>query len=231
MTARSTASVVAPASEAELLERAHALGGRTVIELAESLKLPLPASPARAKGFVGQLVERALGGACDTRAAPDFPELGVELKTLPVDRAGRVRESTFVCTAPLEEAEDAAWERSRVFKKLRRVLFVVMEADRDIKPGRRRLGAAWLWSPSPTQTAVLRADWEEIMGRIGAGAVETVDARLGAALQLRPKGANAAARTVAFDGEGAPFLAPKRAFYLRATFTHSLLQEAMAPVY
>ncbi|MFK7990428.1 MAG: DNA mismatch repair endonuclease MutH [Sandaracinaceae bacterium] len=220
-----------PASEAGLLARAHALGGRTVIELAEAMSVPLPASPSRAKGFVGQLVERALGGACDTRAAPDFPELGVELKTLPVDRQGRVRESTFVCTAPIEGAEDADWAQSRVHKKLRRVLFVVMEADRDIKPGRRRLGAAWIWSPSPSQAQLLRTDWEEIMGRIGAGEVESIDARMGTVLQLRPKGANAAARTVAFDGEGAPFLAPKRAFYLRATFTHSLLQDAMAPVY
>lgn len=185
------------------------------------LGVDLPPDPKRAKGFVGQLAERALGGQVNSRAAPDFEALGIELKTLPIDERGRVCESTFVCTAPVAAAMDATWETSRVRAKLCRVLFLIVER----RPP-RRFGAAWLWSPSEEQERVLRADWEELMGQIGAGAIEEVDARSGRWLQLRPKGANARARVRAFDADGAPFWAPTKGFYLRSELTRALLEEA-----
>lgn len=214
-----------PANEGELLERARALGGRTVPEVAAMLDVPLPRSLARAKGFVGQLTERALGGGCDSRPGPDFAELGIELKTLPVDGTGRVRESTFVCTAPIGDAAELDWEHSRVRAKLARVLFVAVRAD--LPPAERRFGAAWLWSPDVDEAAQLRADWEELMGLIGAGEIEAIDATRGEILQLRPKGANAAVRTVAYDADGAPMLSQPKGFYLRARFTGALIEKAM----
>ncbi len=219
----------APRDEGELLERARSLGGRTIVEIASELAVALPPDPKRAKGFVGMLVERALGATAGSRAEPDFPNLSIELKTLPVDRRGRVRESTFVCTLPLSSAAQIEWERSVVRDKLARVLFVVVEADPSIAPARRRIGAALLWSPTTLHEAILRSDWEELTGRIALGEVESVDARRGRVLQLRPKAAHSRVRTRAFDAEGAPFLAPPRGFYLRARFTESLLQELLAP--
>ena len=186
------------------------------------LGVALPPDPRRAKGFVGQLAERALGGTVDGSAAPDFAEFGIELKTLPVDREGRVCQSTFVCTAEVADAADARWETSRVRAKLARVLFLVIERDAP-----RRFGAAFLWSPSPEQEAVLRADFEELMGAIGAGAIEQIDATLGRWLQLRPKGANASARVKAYDADGAPFWAPTKGFYLRAELTRALAEDAL----
>ncbi len=219
-----------PRAEDELLARARALGGRTFVEIARALDVPLPPDPRRAKGFVGQLVERALGATGGSRPEPDFRALGVELKTLPVDRAGRVRESTFVCTAPIARADASEWSSSRVREKLARVLWVVVEADPRLAPAARRVGAAFLWSPSAEEEALLRADWEELTGAIGAGEVERIDARRGRVLQVRPKAADAAARTRAFDAEGAPVLAPPRGFYLRARFTRAILErQGLAP--
>ena len=209
--------VAEPADVAELCARASALGGRTVGEVARALEVPLPPDPRRAKGFVGALAERALGAIARSSEGPDFPRLGVELKTLPVAR-GRVVESTFVCNAPLARADAIEWEGSRVRAKLARVLFLAVERDPP-----RRFGAAFLWSPSAEEEAVLRADWEELVGLIGAGDVEAIDARRGRWLQLRPKGADARARTKAIDADGAPFWGPSRAFYLRAAFTRQLL--------
>ncbi len=213
-----------PVDEHELMRRARALGGRTVPEVAQMLGVPLPRRPGRAKGFVGQLAERALGGACDSRVGPDFAELGVELKTLPVDGRGRVRESTFVCTAQIAGASELDWSTSRVRRKLARVLFLAIRAD--LPPAERRFGAAFLWSPDAAQEAQLRADWEDLMGAVAIGQVEAIDARRGEVLQLRPKGANAAARTLAFDAEGAPILSAPKGFYLRSRFTAGLWRGA-----
>lgn len=212
-----------PSGEAELVARTRALGGRTIVEIARELEVPLPPDPRRAKGFVGQLVERALGATSGSRPEPDFEALGVELKTLPVDGRGRVRESTFVCTAEVARADACEWASSRVRSKLGRVLWVIVEADPRVAHGERRVGASFLWSPSAEEDALLRADWEELTGALGAGDVERIDARRGRILQVRPKAADAAVRTRAFDAEGAPVLAPPRGFYLRASFTRALL--------
>ena len=212
-----------PASEAELLERTRAIAGCTLTELAAALRLPVPHDIRRAKGWAGQLVETALGAPSAGASGPDFPGLGIELKTIPVTLAGRPRESTWVCTAPMEEVEGLRWETSPVRAKLARVLWVptVDGADRDFRS--RQVGAPLLWSPSPDEEAVLRADWEEFMEDIALGRLRTITGRRGAALQLRPKAADSHERDWTTDEDGGRVLANPRGFYLRASFTARLL--------
>ena len=68
-----------PSTLAELLVRARALAGQTIGELGHDLGCQVPVDQRRAKGLVGQMLERALGASAGSRAAPDFPGLGVEL--------------------------------------------------------------------------------------------------------------------------------------------------------
>ena len=98
----------------ELRIRAEALDGHTLGEIAAALDFSLAGSAVRTKGPAGELVERALGASAGSAAAPDFPSLGVELKTIPIDAAGRPRETTFVCAFGLDEADAATWETSIV---------------------------------------------------------------------------------------------------------------------
>ena len=53
-------NVTPPASEQELVERAQALAGLSLRELAERCNVPVPPDLRRAKGFVGGLVERVV---------------------------------------------------------------------------------------------------------------------------------------------------------------------------
>lgn len=218
-----------PASEAELLERARGIAGSTLAELAASLRLPLPHDSRRAKGWAGQLVEAALGAPSAGAPGPDFPGLGIELKTIPVTPEGRPRESTWVCTAPMEDVTGLRWETSLVRAKLARVLWVptVDGADGDFRS--RRIGAPLLWSPSPDEAAVLRADWEEFMEDIALGRLRAITGRRGTALQLRPKAAHSREREWTTDEDGARVLANPRGFYLRASFTAGLLARHFDP--
>ncbi|MCC6214637.1 MAG: DNA mismatch repair endonuclease MutH [Polyangiaceae bacterium] len=213
-----------PESEVELLARARALAGRTLGAVAGEHGVSAPPDLRRAKGFVGTLVERALGATAGSRAEPDFPALGVECKTLPVDARGVPCESTFVCTIALETMAGAEWEGSVVQRKLAKVLWVPVEGDRRLEVARRRLGEPLLWSPSSAEEAELRHDWEELSGLIGRGGVEQVRGELGRALQVRPKAAGSWSRRRALDAEGAFFATLPRGFYLRATFTARVLQ-------
>jgi DNA mismatch repair protein MutH len=221
-------TVPPPRTEQELLGRAQDLAGVTLSELAATFGVEAPLDLRRAKGFVGNLVERALGATAGSRALPDFPELAIELKTLPVDRSGVPLESTFVCTIPLTEIGDVEWEESRVRRKLAHVLWVPVEGERAIAVGARRLGQPLLHRLSPEDEAELRRDWEELAGLIGRGHVESLTGHLGRCLQIRPKAASSRSRRVGIDAEGVPFSALPKGFYLRPSFTGALLQRHFA---
>ena len=178
------------------------------------------------KGWVGNLVEHALGADAASRDEPDFMALAIELKTIPVDHRGRPLETTFVATVPLDEVGDLPWERSRVRRKLARVLWVPVLGERQVSLSARRIGAPLLWSPSPEQEAALREDWDELAGIIGRGDVESITGRLGRFLQVRPKAANASVRRRAIDADGGLLVTLPRGFYLRTQFTAAILREA-----
>jgi DNA mismatch repair protein MutH len=219
---------VAPETEAELLLRARALAGLSIAELAQRFALVAPPDLRRHKGFVGALVERALGATAGSRAAPDFETLGIELKTLPVDARGRSLESTFVCTIPLAEIGEVEWESSRVRRKLKRVLWVPVQGERQIPVPERRIGEPLLWALTPEAETALRFDWEELAGIIGRGDVESITGHLGRCLQIRPKAADSHARRRGIDADGVGFAALPRGFYLRASFTSEIVRQNYA---
>ena len=225
--ARSTArrkviarTVPPPADEAELRQRLSRLSGRTLGEIARDFELPVPGDLRRSKGWVGTLLERALGATGASRAEPDFPELGIELKTIPVDERGRPLESCFVASLDLS-AVDLRWETSAVRKKLARVAWVAVQGSPRIALTERRCGAALFWSPSPAEEAELRDDYLDIVELVQEGA--RVTARTGKVLQLRPKGRDARDLRWSIDEEGQTARTAPRAFYLRRSFTEALL--------
>jgi DNA mismatch repair protein MutH len=190
------------------------------------------------KGKAGQLVERALGASGGSSATWDFPELRIELKTIPVDTRGSPRESTYVCTVSLADAERAEWATSWARAKLSRVLWVPVVRGRAAGEGGGRaraaeerdayLGEPLLWSPSAEQERILAGDFEEILGRIGAGGIEGVTAHAGRWLQLRPKAAHGRVRTVVRGAEGDLVATVPRGFYLRTQFTGGILRDPTA---
>ena len=212
-----------PRSEAELLARADALAGRPLGDVAAQIGLATPTSTRRGKGWIGIVVERALGANAGSMPEPDFRLISVELKTIPVGPNRRPLESTYVCTVPL--AGDAAprWQDSNVRRKLARVLWVPFEGDRTIALPDRRIGTALLWSPSLAEDSALERDWETLMDRVVLGRAEEISAREGEWLQIRPKAANAAARRLAIGATGAKVPTLPRGFYLRPGFTAAIL--------
>ena len=215
----------APESAHELLQRARELAGLTLAELATQLDIALPRSSRQEKGWAGQLLEVALGASAGSKPVPDFEQLAIELKTLPVDCLGRVLESTFVCTAPLLNVNGLAWHQSGVWRKLSQVLWLPLLSSRGLPPQQRVIGTAFLWQPSADEEALLRQDWEEIMERIALGQVQQITARLGQALQLRPKAAHSRITTAACGPDGQQIQVGPRGFYLRASFTQQLLHK------
>ncbi|OAE09785.1 DNA mismatch repair endonuclease MutH [Pantoea sp. OXWO6B1] len=212
-----------PEDEATLLSRAQTLAGLTLQTLAEQAGIPMPANLKRDKGWVGMLLELHLGASAGSKAEQDFAHLGIELKTIPVDRYGKPLETTFVCVAPLTGNSGVTWQNSHVRHKLARVLWVPVEGEREIPLAERRVGAPLLWSPDAQEDEMLRQDWEELMDMIVLGKVERITARHGAWLQIRPKAANSKALTEGIGDRGQPIMTLPRGFYLKKSFTGPLL--------
>jgi len=215
-----------PRSEPELLARARELAGLTLGEVAAGLGEAAPADARRAKGWAGALLERALGADARSMPEPDFTGLGIELKTVPITRHGRPRESTYVCTVPLEQLHGVSWETSLVRRKLARVLWVPVLVEPGLALAGRRLGTPLLWSPDGRQQAQLQADWNELMDLLALGQADRLHGALGEVLQVRPKAADGRARRGGFDAEGRPVETLPRGFYLRSGFTAGIIAAA-----
>jgi len=217
-----------PASDEELLARARQLAGLCLTELAKRRGWAVPQDLRRAKGWFGQLIEEHLGATAASQAEPDFQAIGIELKTIPVNRQGRPRESTYVCTVPLTETQGLTWTGSWVRRKLQRVLWLPVQADPEIPVGERRVGSALLWDLEPDLEAALRQDWEELMDMVCLGRLDKISARHGTYLQIRPKAANSRALRWATGETGERVLTNPRGFYLRTAFTLEVLRRHYA---
>jgi DNA mismatch repair protein MutH len=213
-----------PTSETELLQRANDLAGLTLGELAGIAKQNIPENLKRDKGWVGQLLEWHLGASAGSKPQPDFVNLGIELKTIPISHAGKPLETTFVCVAPLTGVQGLTWQNSHIRNKLARVLWIPVQGEREIPLGDRRIGSPLLWSPSVAEEAQLKQDWEELMDLIVLGDAENITAKHGEVLQLRPKAANSRVLTEAYGEDGQLIKTLPRGFYLKTNFTSQLLE-------
>ena len=213
-----------PASEHDLLTRAKTLAGITLQQLASQLAVPLPANMTQAKGWTGNLLELALGATASSTPQPDFVNLGIELKTLPVNSLGRPKESTYVCVVQLNPTALANWETSLVREKLAQVLWIPYEADNRIPMSARRIGSPILWRPSPEQQKQLRHDWQELTDMIVLGQIEQISSSMGKYLQIRPKAANSRMRVRDRNQPGTSAITLPRGFYLRPCFTRQVLE-------
>ena len=214
-----------PKTTEELLSRAQAIAGLSFGELATQLSIPVPPDLKRDKGWVGMLLETALGATAGSKAEQDFRHLGIELKTIPINAQDYPLETTFVSLAPLIQNSGVNWQNSHVRHKLSRVLWIPIEGSRSIPLAERRIGTPILWQPSEQQERQLQRDWEELMDYIVLGQLDKINARLGEVLQLRPKGANSKSLTKGIGKHGEIIDTLPLGFYLRKAFTHEILQQ------
>lgn len=216
-----------PLNEQELLDRVDNLAGLTLAQVAHNVNIKLPKDLKRNKGWVGLLLEHVLGASASSKPEPDFPSLGIELKTLPINSQGKPLETTFVCVAPLTGLVGVNWQNCWLKKKLAKVLWVPIICDsptlKKVPLAERKIGSAFIWSPSIEEEKLLAMDWQELTDMITLGNVEKINGKHGQVLQLRPKAANAQAKTQAFDRHGKPFMTLPRGFYLKVDFTQRIL--------
>ncbi|AIY64917.1 DNA mismatch repair endonuclease MutH [Pseudoalteromonas piratica] len=213
----------APRDIPELMMRVNAIAGLTLGEIATQYAFKTPDNLLREKGWIGQLIEYVLGATAASKPEPDFPHLGVELKTLPISYTGKPLETTYVSITPLTNLHGVTWQNSVVKKKLSHVLWLPILSERDLAPTDRIIGSGFLWQPSQQEEALLKKDWEELTEMIALGNIEQLNGHFGQVLQLRPKAANSKALTQAIGPNGCEIMTLPRGYYLKTEFTRQIL--------
>lgn len=214
-----------PQDVPSLVKRAESFAGLSLGELGQLAGIAVPEHFKQHKGFTGQLIELWLGASAGSTPQQDFPELGVELKTIPVDANGKVLETTYVCFAHTKVPFGTTWKNSSVKNKLQQVLFIPILGERSVPPRNRIVGMPKLWLPTPEQDSVLKQDWEELCEMISLGQIQKINATQGVALHIRPKAADGTVLTQATGSEGEAILTRPRGFYLRKSFTQTILND------
>ena len=214
-----------PSSTAELMSRCEQIAGHSLVELAELANLPMAKDLRTNKGWVGQLIEWHLGATAGSKPEQDFKHLGIELKTIPVDQNGKVLETTFVCSAPILNTTNLTWLNSNVRNKLSKVLWVPVQGERSVPLSERIVGNSFLWTADVQQESLLADDWNEIMDKVALGQIESITARDGQVMQLRPKAANGRCLTDAYGEDGQLIKVRPRGFYLKKQFTQLIINQ------
>jgi len=214
-----------PTTIEQLMQRVEMIAGMDLASLARSIQVDIPENLRREKGWVGQMLEKVLGATAGNKPEPDFVDLGIELKTLPIDSRGFPSESTYVCVVPLAHTVGLHWNNSLVRAKLNHVLWLPVEADKNIPLAKRRVGMGILWQPTSEIESKLACDYDEFIDRITLGEVEAITAHQGEFLQIRPKAANSSVLTAGIGAEGQSIRTLPRGFYLRPSFTRQIISQ------
>ncbi len=213
-----------PFSEKELLENTSKIAGVTLHQITSQQGPAIPADQFHHKGWAGQLLEPSLGATANSLPEPDFQHIGVELKTLPLNRSGSPKESAFVCLINLTRI-GPHWDNFLVKYKFSCVPWVPIEADPEIPLVARRVGSAILWSPDKKQESTLKQNWQELMSMIAIGKLKQITAHQREYLQVRPKATNNRAITKGINNEREEILTLSRGFYLRTSLTKQILNQ------
>lgn len=180
------------------------------------------------KGASGLIVENLLGIENNNRDEADLPQIGCEIKILPLqknrDGSIKAKEPTAIQMINYCEVAKETWETAKLRSKINLTLWVVYLAKVDGIPKSQDdyvIVDYFLDLPSDIQNGVFKTDWEEIQSYIKRGDADKLSCSMGIYLEPKTKGANNQDKTDAPDGKGGIIRARRRAFYYKKNYTNT----------
>tara|TARA_Y100000310_G_scaffold343193_1_gene449737 strand:- start:6764 stop:7504 length:741 start_codon:yes stop_codon:yes gene_type:complete len=177
-----------------LLEKAKWLEGKTLVEVGEEIKKFDPSSRVFTKGHVGTIIEKGFFGIKqNSDANPDIKHLGVEIKTCPL-KYNKSRTKISV-KEPLSlniinyknEVENDSLIDSSIYKKNKKILFIVYLHDLKKKRSEYKILKVFLWKLTEKVIEELEPDYNLIIGKIRQGKAHEIHQEEHKFLTLCPK--------------------------------------------
>ena len=151
--------------EESIMARARMLEGKTLRFVSENSPYEEEAFKKSNKGNIGNFIEKHWFGILNnSNPAPDFEEVGIELKVCPIKRSSGALvtdQRTKICSIDFFKLYDETWESSHVKNKLNKVLFIFYQRKEEHEDlyDKEVLGAA-LWELSKQDRLdTIVSDW------------------------------------------------------------------------
>lgn len=198
--------------------------GKTIGQIKEELNI----ERTMKKGASGLIVENLLSIANNNRDEPDIPEIGCEIKILPLqqnkDGTIKAKEPTAIQMINYIEVASEVWENAKLRNKISLTFWVVYlakELGKKLSQDDYVIIDYYLDHPNNIQNAVFKEDWEEIRDYIVKGWADKLSCSMGTYLEPKTKGKNNKDVTSAPDGKGGIIKARRRAFYYKKNYTNT----------
>lgn len=200
--------------------------GKTIGQIKESLFI---GDKCRMKkGASGLIVENLLGIENNNRDGADLPQIGCEIKIIPLqknkDGSIKAKEPTAIQMINYCEVAKETWETAKIRSKINLTFWVVYLAKVNgvaKKQDDYIIVDYFLDHSSDLQNGVFKTDWEEIQSYIKRGDADKLSCSMGIFLEPKTKGANNQDKTDAPDGKGGITRARRRAFYYTKNYTNT----------
>ena len=180
------------------------------------------------KGASGLIVENLLGIENNNRDEADLPDIGCEIKILPLqlNRNGdiKAKEPTAIQMINYCQVAKEIWETAKLRTKINITFWVVYLAKENGKALNQDdyiIVDYFLDHPTATQLEVFKKDWEEIQQYIIKGDADKLSCSMGVFIEPKTKGANNQDKTDAPDGKGGLIKVRRRAFYYKKNYTNT----------
>lgn len=201
--------------------------GKTIGQIKDELKIE---RDRMVKGASGLIVENLLGIKNNNIDEPDIPEIGCEVKVLPLQRNRdgeiKAKEPTAIQMINYFEVAKEKWETAKIRRKIRLTFWIVYLAKVDgtsLNQNDYVIVNYFLDAPTDITNGVFQKDWEEIQDFIIKGLADKLSCSMGTYLEPKTKGANNQDKTPAPDGHGGSAMVRRRAFYYKKNYTNSMI--------
>lgn len=159
----------------ELIKRAKSLEGKTTAQVCKEVVKEDDISRVITKATVGYALEKYFGIKKNSEGEPDFPRLGIELKTIPLKydpsrKMLSVKEPLSLNIINyMEEHKCRDIKGSSFYKKNKKILLVCYIHDKGKKRSDYVIKYAFLWEMDEKVLEELKEDYDRIVGKIRAG--------------------------------------------------------------
>ncbi len=183
------------------------------------------------KGNVGNIIEeKGFGIKNNNDAEPDFKQLGIELKVLPLKKGrGRdllVKERTKICSIDYRKLVGEKWKSSHAKRKLDKILFVFFEHNSS-NPINSRILDFHLFCLESSEEPLIRSDWERTRRLVRDGFAHTLSESQNLILAASRAGEGKLPETQWPEQPNQTHAqrARRRAFSLKPSFTKTIWKE------